>query len=93
MTDRKKSDALDERPLPPGGDVGRPASKHKPTGEGTAPPSRDVADPHPSDEEHPYRERHPGGARPPDVSREIGPNPAVHDGDPPPRPDNAETGD
>ena len=82
---------LDERLLPPGGDIDRTEWKHKQTGEGTAPLERDVADPHPSDEEHPYRERHPGGAHPRNEDRDIGPNSAAHDGTPKPRPRNAET--
>ncbi|RYE09783.1 MAG: hypothetical protein EOP22_08025 [Hyphomicrobiales bacterium] len=64
-------------------------SKHRQTGQGTAPPELDVADPHPSNEEHPYKARHPGGAHPP--IKDIGPNSAIHGGEPPPRPDNAST--
>lgn len=49
---------------------------------------RDVADPHPSNEEHYDRQEHPGGARPP--TKDLGPNDAIHDGEPakrpPPRP-------
>lgn len=91
MTHDSDHDRPDRTPLPAGGDIRRTEWKHKPTGGGTAPPSRDVADPHPSDEENPYRERHPGGAHPPDESRDIGPNSYAHDGDPPKRPDNVET--
>lgn len=61
----------------------------KPTGEGTS-ASRDVADPHPANEEHPYRERHPSGANPPRRTTQAV-NDATHDGSPPLRPDNAET--
>ena len=60
---------------------------HRQTGEGTAPPEVDVADPHPSDEEHPYRNKA-GGP----MEGDIGPNPAVHDGTPPPRPHNKGSG-
>ena len=42
----------DERPLPEGGDIDRGTSKHHQTGPGTAPPERDVADPHGNDENH-----------------------------------------
>jgi hypothetical protein len=42
-------------------------------------------DPHPSDEEHADRQRHPGGAHPP--TRDLGTNPAIHDGHAPPMPD------
>jgi len=62
----------------------------KPTGEGTS-ASRDVADPHPAHEEHPYRERRPGGATlPRRTTQDV--NDATHDGSPPPRPENVETG-
>ena len=43
-----------------------------PTGVGTS-AGKDVADPHPSDEEHPYRARRPGGRPDP---RDPGPNDA-----------------
>jgi hypothetical protein len=71
-----------------------PPTKHRQTGPGTSPdPTKDVQDPHPSDEEHPYREKRPGGANPPsDVtmgSDDIGPNPARHDGKARPRPQNS----
>lgn len=81
----------DERELPPGGDLDRTRWKHRPTGADTAPPGRDVADPHPSDEEHYDRVPHPGGSHAPSEPRVIGPNPHIHDGSPPPRPRNAET--
>ncbi len=42
-------------------------------------------DPHPSDEEHVDRAPHPGGAHPP--KNDLGPNPAIHDGDAPQKPD------
>ncbi|SMQ66210.1 hypothetical protein SAMN06295905_1423 [Devosia lucknowensis] len=45
-------------------------------------------DPHPSSEEHYERQERPGGARPP--RDRVGTNPAVHDGAPQKRPDNAE---
>jgi hypothetical protein len=60
-----------------------------PTGEGTS-KINDVADPHPSDEEHYDQIPHPGGA--PAVGKDIGPNPAAHDGTPKPRPKNIENG-
>lgn len=60
---------------------------HRRTGDGTAPTELDVADPHPSDEEHPYRNKA-GGP----IEGDIGPNPAVHDGTPPPRPHNKGSG-
>ncbi len=56
-----------------------------PTGEGTAPTDRDVADPHPSDEAHYDRKEKPGGTNPP--CNDIGPNPYKHDGTPRPKPD------
>ena len=70
---------------------------HRQTGDATAPPETDVADPHPSNEEHPYRRfdrRSTVGARgeSPTVDTDIGPNPATHDGTPPPRPHNAGSG-
>lgn len=83
--------SLDGQRLPPGGDVDRGTWKHRPTGEGTAPPERDVADPHPSDEEHYGRIHHPGGVHAPNESRDIGRNSWAHDGTPGPRPRNAET--
>ena len=58
------------------------------TGPGTAPPNLDVADPHPSDEEP--EPPHPGGVHSP--KDDIGPNDAIHDGTPPPRPHNAGSG-
>lgn len=61
-----------------------------PTGEGTS-RKDDVADPHPSTEGHPDLIRNPGEVEPVDENKDIGPNPAVHDGTPPPRPDNVET--
>ena len=79
----------------PSGDTAREGA-HRQTGANTAPPERDVTDPHPSDEEHPYREKEPGGANPPsDTPRghvDNGPNPAVHTGTAPPRPHNAGSG-
>ena len=54
-----------------------------PTGEGTGP--RDVADPHPSNEEHYDKQVHPGGANPPPAG-DLGPNNAIHDGKPKRRP-------
>jgi hypothetical protein len=61
-----------------------------PTGEGTAPPELDVADPHPSNEAHGDDADGPQAARP--AKADIGPNPAVHTGSPPPRPHNAGSG-
>jgi hypothetical protein len=49
------------------------------TGEGTS-RDRDVADPHPSNEEHYDREAKPGGADPP--KKDLGANPHIHDGKP-----------
>jgi len=74
---------------------GRPVpgnAHHRQTGTGTAPEARDVADPHPANEEHPYRARHPGGAHPPDETKDYGANPAQHDGSAPARPHNAGSG-
>jgi len=59
-----------------------------PTGENTAPPHRDVADPHPATEEHYDRQQRPGGANPP--RDDIGPNSGRHDGGPRPKPRNVE---
>jgi hypothetical protein len=64
--------------------------KTRQTGVGTADPSVDVADPHPANEEHPYRARRPGGAHPP--AKDLGPNPAIHDGTAPKRPHNEGSG-
>jgi hypothetical protein len=60
------------------------------TGEGTAPPDRDAADPHPADEEHYGRIPHPGGANPPPPNLDMGADPEKHDGTAPPPPANAE---
>ena len=60
------------------------------TGKGTTEPALDVADPHPANEEHPYREKKPGGADPP--AKDLGPNPAVHNGEAPKRPHNTGSG-
>jgi hypothetical protein len=60
------------------------------TGEGTAPPDLDVADPHPPDEEHYGRIPHPGGANPPPPNMDMGADPGKHDGTPQPPPANAE---
>mgnify|MGYP001274334600 CR=1 FL=1 len=51
----------------------------------TGPAPKKPRDPHPSDEEHADRVPHPGGAHPP--TRDLGPNPAIHDGEAPPKPD------
>lgn len=67
-----------------------PPVKAKQTGEHTAPPDRDVADPHPADEEHYGRIRRPGGANPPPPNLDIGPDPERNDGAAPPPPANAE---
>jgi hypothetical protein len=84
---------LDRRHPTPG--EGGPSTGQA-TGEGTAAPGVDVADPHPSDEEHPYREQGRGGASTPsDVpigNDDIGPNPGRHNGKAPPRPHNAGSG-
>ena len=81
---------FDQQRLPQGGDVEPPRWKHRQTGRGTS-PDRDVADPHPSDEEHPYRADAPGRAGRPSESRQVGPNSRIHDGRPQPRPKNAES--
>ena len=60
-----------------------------PTGPGTAPPKRDVADPHPANEDHYDRQEKPGGANPP--RDDIGPNSGKHDGKAKPPPRNVET--
>ncbi|HHY48538.1 MAG TPA: hypothetical protein GYA10_02160 [Alphaproteobacteria bacterium] len=77
---------LDERPLPSGGDVDRGTWLHRPTRSGTTAAGLDVADPHPSDEERYGLIQRPGGARPPRLALDIGPNPWAHDGNPIPRP-------
>jgi len=66
------------------------ADRIKPTGPNTAAPDRDVADPHPANEENFESIEHPGGAHPP--TKDIGPNPAVHGGKAPPRPHNSGSG-
>jgi hypothetical protein len=48
------------------------------------------ADPHPAEEENPYRAPHPGGVHSKDDINRV--NDAVTDGQPRPRPQNAETG-
>jgi hypothetical protein len=69
--------------------VDKPVREGLPTGAGTG-GVKDVADPHPADEEHPYRAKHPGGAAPPrDTTQKV--NPYTHTGTPPRRPKNAET--
>ncbi|AKR55643.1 hypothetical protein XM25_07475 [Devosia sp. H5989] len=60
------------------------------TGPHTAPADRDVADPHPSDEEPQTDAPRPGGEHPP--RRDLGPNDAINDGTAPPRPHNAGSG-
>ena len=52
----------------------------------------DRADPHPAEEGKPYAARHPGGAHPPSPTKDVGPNPAVHNGEAPSRPHNAGSG-
>lgn len=71
------------------GDYGEPPpaaarrTQAVPSGSGTAlAPDRDVADPHPSNEEFYDRERHPGGANPP---RSPAPNDRIHPGTASPR--------
>lgn len=49
----------------------------------------DPADPHPAEEGDPYNVRDPQSAHRP-ASKDIGPNPAKHDGSAPRRPDNVE---
>jgi hypothetical protein len=102
-TAREGTDISEGRPdsLPRARTDGHTAHEgaHRQTGDNTSPdpaeslpPGHDpgVTDPHPSDEEHPYRAKPPGGTNPPKA--DIGPNPAAHDGTPPPRPDNADNG-
>lgn len=50
----------------------------------------DAADPHPEQEGDPYNARKPVGQHPPDLAKDIGPNPAKHNGSAPSRPHNAE---
>lgn len=57
-----------------------------PTGSNTS-GARDVADPHPANVEHYDRQEHPGGSHPP--QNDLGPNDAIDDGRPAPRPRNA----
>mgnify|MGYP004514704739 CR=1 FL=1 len=59
-----------------------------PSGEGTAPPNIDVADPHPADEDHYDRQKHPGGDHAP--HHDIGQNSYINDGTAPPKPRNVE---
>lgn len=59
-----------------------------PTGPGTAPPERDVADPHPANEDRYDRQKKPSGANPP--RDDIGPNSGKHDGKAKPLPRNVE---
>jgi hypothetical protein len=66
-----------------------PRKMTRQTGVGTS-ATKDVADPHPPDEEHYDLVRHPGGANPP--TKDIGPNPSKHQGAAPPRPHNAGSG-
>jgi len=49
----------------------------------------DSADPHPAEEGDPYDTRTPSRPNPPNVAKNIGPNPAKHDGNAPHRPDTA----
>ncbi len=92
MTDKPKTTPLTNTPqhmVPPPVAPDQPSEDmHRKTGPGTAPPDRDVADPHPSDEGDPYDERRPDAVRP--RRKDIGPNPAAHGGTAPPRPGNAE---
>jgi hypothetical protein len=73
----------------PSGQTGSRASTQQ-TGPRTAPREVDVADPHPADEGHPYDARHPGGTNPP--TKDLGPNPGIHNGTPARRPHNAGSG-
>jgi len=57
-----------------------------PTGEDTS-ATHDVSDPHPANEERYDRQKRPGGA--PRPAKDFGPNDAIHDGKPRPRPRNA----
>lgn len=58
-----------------------------PTGDATS-ATNDVSDPHPGNEERYDRQKRPGGA--PAAGKDLGPNDAIHDGKPQPRPRNAE---
>jgi len=49
----------------------------------------DSADPHPAEEGDPYNTKTPGAGKP--QTKDVGPNPGVHDGTARPRPDNATT--
>ena len=71
---------------PPGQGAGNAASP----GPHVGPQGLDPADPHPPEEGDPYNARHPKGAKPP--PKDIGPNPAVHNGSAPPRPHNTGSG-
>lgn len=61
----------------------------QPSGEATAPPSQDVADPHAATHDHYERVGRPGGQNTVRTSAE--PNPSMTTGEPEPRPDNVET--
>jgi hypothetical protein len=76
-----------QSPLPTPADY---VYKARPTGPGTAPADLDVADPHPADEGEGGSSDGPIVADA--VAKDIGPNPAVHDGSPPTRPHNAGSG-
>ena len=52
----------------------------------------DPADPHPAEEGDPYNAHGPGADDNMPSAKDIGPNPAVHTGSPPPRRDNSSTG-
>jgi hypothetical protein len=75
---------------PPNPTRGRGAGNATSPGPHQGPQGLDTSDPHPAEEGHPYDARHPGGANPP--TKDIGPNPAVHEGGAPARPHNADSG-
>jgi len=75
---------------PPNPTPGQGAGNAAAPGSHNGPQGLDASDPHPAEEGHPYDARHPGGANPP--TKDIGPNPAVHDGSAPARPHNAGSG-
>ena len=63
---------------------------HAPPAARQAAPPLEDADPHPADEGHPYA-GDPNPGTPPRYL-DIRPNPGIHTGAPPPRPDNADHG-
>jgi len=66
-------------------------STRKPSDSTSAMEGLDPADPHPAEEGDPYNARGPGAGLGKPTPKDIGPNPAVHDGTAPSRPDKAST--